>query len=228
MITAPLRSRIALRRRTTALVAGGVLALAGGIPLVACGSSSSPKWETPSVPAGPVSANPNAARSSDASTGAPKLRVVDPYIPQPAKQGTAAGYLVVQNDGDAADRLLSVSTPLTASAGLHQTSGNSMSKVDAVDVPAHGKGVLARGGTHIMFEDVTKTLKKGDTVTLTLTFEKSGPITVQVPVLGAAERPGDASASPTTSASGSPSGSPSTGSSANGDMTGMDHTSHGG
>lgn len=155
-------------RLTALLVAGGVTAVVAGAGLVACGSSG-----------------------SDADSSEPRLSVVDPYIPQPAKTGMAAGYLVVRNDGAAADRLVAISTPLTTTAEIHQTVGNEMRKVDGITIPAHGNGVLARGGAHIMFMETTRTLTKGDTVDVTLTFEKSAPLTVRVPVLGAADRPGD-------------------------------------
>lgn len=195
-------------RRTAALVAGGVFAVAAGIGLVACASDGSGKSDRP-------------AAAADAT--APQVKVVDPYIPQPLKGGIAAGYLVLQNDGGTADRLLSVTTDISPSATLHQTVDNRMQQVDGIDIPAHGKGVLGRGGAHIMFEDTTRPLKKGDTVDVTLTFEKSAPITVRVPVLGAADRPGDPGATGGSGGSGGSAGTP-------GSATGgsEDHTGHGG
>jgi hypothetical protein len=167
-------------RRGAALVVGGALAVAAGVGLVACGSDGSGGGD----------------RAGAESSGVPQLSVVDPYIPQPAKQGTAAGYLTVRNDGDTADRLVAVSTSLTADATLHRTTETTMQKLDGIDIPAHGQGVLTRGGAHIMFEGTTRPLKKGDTVDVTLTFAKSAPITVQLPVLGAADRPGDPGTDP--------------------------------
>ncbi|WP_406297572.1 copper chaperone PCu(A)C [Embleya sp. NBC_00888] len=185
-----------LPRKAVPLAVGGVLALGIGGVLVACadsGSSDSADREA----AAPANAG--------AAKGTPKLRIVDPYIPQPSSTDVAAGYLVVQNDGDTADRLLSVASPLSGEVMLHQTSGNSMRHIPGLDVPAHGKGVLARGGAHIMFMNPNKAVKKGDTVPLTLTFQQTGPVTVQVPVLGVTERPGDAPAagSPGSTAPGS-------------------------
>ncbi|MYW05047.1 copper chaperone PCu(A)C [Streptomyces sp. SID3343] len=136
-------------------------------------------------------ANAPAPQNAGAAKGAPQLRIVDPYIPQPSSTDVAAGYLIVQNDGDTGDRLLSVASPLSGEVMLHQTAGNSMQHIQGLEVPARGKGVLARGGNHIMFMNPTQTLKKGDTVAVTLTFQRTGPVTVQVPVLGVTERPGD-------------------------------------
>ncbi|MGW0660338.1 copper chaperone PCu(A)C [Streptodolium elevatio] len=185
-------------RRAVALVAGGVLAVGAGVGLVACASDGSGKSDRPAAE----------------SAAGPQVKVVDPYIPQPVKGGMAAGYLVLQNDGGTADRLVSVTTDIAPSATLHQTVDNRMQQVEAIDIPAHGKGVLGRGGAHIMFEETTRPLKKGDTVDVTLTFEKSAPITVRVPVLGIAERPGDAGG--TTASTGQPG------------ATTEDHTGHGG
>ncbi|HSA53623.1 MAG TPA: copper chaperone PCu(A)C [Yinghuangia sp.] len=168
--TARLRSR-----RTAALVAGGAIAATAGIGLVSCGSDGS---------GGP-------GLSGTAAEAGPKLTIVDPYIPQPAKDGIAAGYLVVRNDGDTPDRLVAVSSPLAPSAALHETVDNTMAHLDGIEIPAHGRGVLARGAAHIMFTDTASPLRKGDIVDVTLTFEKSGSVTVRVPVLGMADRPGD-------------------------------------
>ncbi|GCD98263.1 copper chaperone PCu(A)C [Embleya hyalina] len=207
-----------LPRKAVPLTVGGVLALGIGGVLVACadsGSSSSSKADDRKTAAG-------------AAQDAPRLRIVDPYIPQPSSGDVAAGYLIVQNDGDTADRLLSVASPLSGEVMLHRTSGNSMQHVPGLDVPAHGKGVLARGGNHIMFMNPNKSVKKGDTVPLTLTFQHTGPVTVQVPVLGVTERPGDAPApgasAPGASGTGTPAAppAPATGTPAE------DHTGHAG
>jgi len=53
-----------------------------------------------------------------------------------------------------------------------------MAPVTAIAVPAGGEATLAPGGLHIMLIDLTRELTPGDEVTLTLTFEKAGDITV--------------------------------------------------
>jgi copper(I)-binding protein len=177
-----------LPRKAVPLALGGVLALGVGGVLVACSDSASDR-DTGSAGTSAAPGNAGAAK------GAPQLRILDPYIPQPSSSDVAAGYLIVQNDGDTADRLLSVTSPLSGEVMLHQTTGNSMQHLPGLDVPAHGKGVLARGGAHIMFMNPSQAVRKGDTVSVTLTFQHSGPVTVQVPVLGVTERPGDVPAS---------------------------------
>ena len=101
---------------------------------------------------------------------------------------TTAAYLTVENRGEKDDRLLSVSTPIAASAQIHD-SGESkgvmqMRPVKALSV-AHGKSVaLTPGGMHIMVMGLTLPLKAGDRIPLTLHFEHAGDVAVQAEVKG--------------------------------------------
>ena len=59
---------------------------------------------------------------------------------------------------------------------------------------------LAPGGFHLMLVDIKKPLKQGDTVTVTLNFEKAGKKAVKLSVLGVgAKGPDDLSAATGTS-----------------------------
>jgi copper(I)-binding protein len=49
-------------------------------------------------------------------------------------------------------------------------------------IPAHGRLVLSVGHGHVMIENVFGTLKPGDNVNMTLTFEKAGTININAPV----------------------------------------------
>jgi copper(I)-binding protein len=49
-------------------------------------------------------------------------------------------------------------------------------------VPAYGEQVLKPGGYHVMMFDFSEPLKIGDTISVTLTFEKSAPMTISVPI----------------------------------------------
>ena len=53
---------------------------------------------------------------------------------------------------------------------------------DGFVIPAGGAHVLGRGGDHVMFMGLTRSLKDGDTVTVTFTFEKAGDMTVEIPI----------------------------------------------
>ncbi|AEN11249.1 MULTISPECIES: copper chaperone PCu(A)C [unclassified Streptomyces] len=115
--------------------------------------------------------------SSDA---APALEVTGAFMPQPVSD-MAAGFLVVKNSGGS-DRLTSVTSSLSDHVTIHETTNQAMRMVTSFEVPAGGELDLERGGGHIMFADLKKRPRQGDTVSVQLHFEKAGPISVDVPV----------------------------------------------
>ena len=98
----------------------------------------------------------------------------------------SAGYMTIKNDGDAPDRLVKAASDVAAKVELHTMAMEGdvakMRPVDGVDVPAHGEADLAPGGLHIMLVGLKAPLKEGTSFPLTLTFEKAGDVTVEVPV----------------------------------------------
>jgi len=102
---------------------------------------------------------------------------------------TGAAYVSLMLHGDA-DRLVAASTPAAKMAGLHKTvqvdGVMKMEHVDGIDIPAHGRLPMKPGGYHIMLMGLTKPLKEGDEIELTLTFEKAGNVKVMVKVAGVA------------------------------------------
>ncbi|MFH8617974.1 copper chaperone PCu(A)C [Streptomyces sp. NPDC017979] len=114
--------------------------------------------------------------------GGPELSVSGAFMPQPVSD-MAAGFLTVRNAGGAADRLTSVSSPLSDAVTIHESKGQKMRKVDGFDVPADGELTLKRGGSHIMLDRLKQRPVKGDKVTVELRFEKSDPIRVELPVM---------------------------------------------
>ncbi|GAA1992175.1 copper chaperone PCu(A)C [Kitasatospora viridis] len=119
-----------------------------------------------------------------------RLTVADPYIPMPAGDAMAAGYLTVRNTGSTADTLVRVSSPGAGSITMHRSTDTSMEEVDSMAVPAHGTLQLARGGAHLMIMGWQKQPAVGDQLELDLTFAKGGTIAVQVPVKPLTYRPG--------------------------------------
>jgi len=70
-----------------------------------------------------------------------------------------------------------------AQHGMTGASGTmAMHPVDAVEVPAGKTVMLEPGGFHVMLFDLPKALKAGDTIPVTLTFEKAGEIKVDAEV----------------------------------------------
>lgn len=99
---------------------------------------------------------------------------------------TGALYLVIRNPGNQPDRLLKASSAVAKALELHrvieENNVMAMRAASAIDVPAHGEVVLKPGSFHIMLIGLTRSLQMGDTVTVTLTFEQAGALTVQAKV----------------------------------------------
>lgn len=111
----------------------------------------------------------------------PKLEVSGAFMPQPVTD-MAGGFLTIKNAGDAAAKLTSVTSPLSDDVTIHETKNQKMQEVKSFDIPANGELNLERGGNHIMFMSLKKQPKQGDKVSIQLHFEKSDPITVELPV----------------------------------------------
>nr|WP_101254080.1 copper chaperone PCu(A)C [Streptomyces barkulensis] len=112
----------------------------------------------------------------------PELTVEGAYVPEPVTADRAGGFLVVRNDGDTADRLVSAASDISDDVQIHETTGGRMRRVDSLTVPANGTLELSRGGNHLMFMDLEHKPAEGEKVSVELRFEKSDPITVEVPV----------------------------------------------
>jgi hypothetical protein len=86
----------------------------------------------------------------------------------------------------AADRLVSAGTPVADTTELHTTVRDGdvmrMRPVAGIDLPAGRPVALSPGGLHVMLLGLRAPLKEGETIPLTLTFERAGTIEVRVPV----------------------------------------------
>jgi copper(I)-binding protein len=153
-----------VNRRTT--TPSGAVALAAALALTGCSSSS----------------------SSPSGGGGPELKVSGAFMPQPVMD-MAGGFLTITNDGDAADKLTSVTSPISDDVTIHETKNQKMQEVESFDIPANGTLSLERGGNHIMFMELKKKPKQGEKVSIELHFEKSDPIKVELPVEAATHNP---------------------------------------
>jgi copper(I)-binding protein len=109
--------------------------------------------------------------------------------PSPKMAGAGAAYMILRNTGSEDDRLLSGETPAAEVVELHESfmdENNVMKMRPAeggfIEVPAGGEAELRPGGLHIMLIHLVEPLENGATFPLTLHFEKSGEIKIQVPV----------------------------------------------
>ena len=116
--------------------------------------------------------------------------------PNGAKIG--GGYLTIENKGSTPDRLIGGSTDAAGRIAVHEMAMKdgvmTMRSLDNGLTIDPGKTVkLAPGGYHLMMFDPKDPLKQGDTVPVTLKFEKAGEVKVSLAVQGVgAQAPGDA------------------------------------
>ncbi len=123
--------------------------------------------------------SPALARASDVTVENPFAR------PSAGPAGAGAAYMTIRNQGPA-DRLVAASSSAARTTELHthirEGDVMRMRKVEAIAIPERGAATLAPGGMHVMLMGLHQPLKPGDAFALTLTFEKAGAVTVQVPV----------------------------------------------
>ena len=120
-----------------------------------------------------------------ATPAAAQIAVEDAWIrATPPGAKTAAGYLVIR--ADAADRLVSVSSPsaerVTTHVTVHEGDVARMREVKGYDVPAGGTLELKPGGAHLMFVNIKAPLKEGMSVPATLKFQRLGEVKVEFQV----------------------------------------------
>ena len=101
------------------------------------------------------------------------------------------GFMTIENTGAEADRLVSVTSTVAGETQIHEMAmeGEVMKMrqlADGLEIPAGETVVLAPGGFHIMFMGLKQAFVEGETVAVTLTFEKAGSVEVLLPVEAAA------------------------------------------
>ena len=101
---------------------------------------------------------------------------------------TGAAFFGIMNSTDQDDRLIGVTSDIAKRVELHthiETADGVMQMrqvKDGFPVEAGGMHMLQRGGDHVMFMGLLHPMVQGETVTVTLTFEKAGDIIVEIPV----------------------------------------------
>jgi len=116
--------------------------------------------------------------------------------PNGAKIG--GGYLTIENKGSTRDRLVGGSADVAGKIEVHEMAmKDGVMKMRPLDnglTIDPGKTVkLAPGGYHLMMFDLKSPLKQGDTLPITLKFEKAGEVKVSLAVQGiGAQAPGNA------------------------------------
>ena len=107
---------------------------------------------------------------------------------RPTMEGMPMGvaYLVIENRGKTADKLLGATSPVAEGVELHRSAiadgMASMRPVEAVEIAAGATINIEPEGLHFMLVGLKQPLVAGSEFPLELSFEKAGAVTVQVKV----------------------------------------------
>ena len=147
--------------RPAALIGAAVLAAS----VTACGSSGTPSAAT--------SASASASARAAAGAAAGVLTVRDPWV-KAADKGMTAAFATLANDGDTDVTITGVTTDVSR-AEIHEmamTDGKMAmrQKQGGVVVAARSQAALEPGGDHLMLMDLTRPVRPGDQLDITLTF----------------------------------------------------------
>ena len=103
-----------------------------------------------------------------------------------AGSGNSAVYALLVNAGNAPDALVAAASDAAGTVEIHESfleSGMMMMRaVRKIDVPAGSKVEMKPGGYHVMLINLKRDLKAGETISVTLQFEKAGKIPVTATV----------------------------------------------
>ena len=115
------------------------------------------------------------------------IQIQHPYARAvPPGQPNSAAFMTLRNKSDAANALVSASSPAAKVVELHTHTMDGgmmkMRKVEKIELPAKGDAVLKPGGLHIMLIGLKQQLKPGMKVSLTLKFSDGSESTVEAPV----------------------------------------------
>lgn len=126
------------------------------------------------------------------STGMTETTAMSATTPMTGTMGMGMGgamgamYMTIRNPTGSPDRLIKAQSDVSKVVELHNVAMKdgvmSMYPVEAIEVPANGEAVLKPGSFHVMLIGLTRDLVAGETMTVTLTFEQAGDVTVQTPI----------------------------------------------
>ncbi len=119
-------------------------------------------------------------------SGPPQITISNAKaVLSPAIIGEAMVTMDIANQGGG-DVLRGVKTDIPgATATFHVMQGQRMAAVDMVEVQSKSNLEFKMGGSHVMIENMPKTMKKDSQFNLTLVFQKSGEKTIPLTLEGA-------------------------------------------
>jgi len=122
-----------------------------------------------------------------AGNAADQVAVDGPYVRAvPPGQPNSAAFMTLRNAGNAGHAVVAAAGRVAKVVELHtHTMVNGMMKmrrIPRIDVAANSSTELKPGGLHIMLIDLTRPLRVGDTVALTLKFADGSEKHIEAPV----------------------------------------------
>ncbi len=114
-----------------------------------------------------------------------EIEIIHPVIrATPPAAKVAGGYMLLMNNGEAADRLVGGSADFAGRVEIHEMKMDGdvmkMRELDGgLEIPGGGEVTLEPGGYHLMFMELKQPMVAGDKHDVRLVFEKAGEIAVQ-------------------------------------------------
>lgn len=117
------------------------------------------------------------------------VEIANPYARTMGGMGASgAVFFEITNHADVDERLLDAKSDVAEKVELHthKDDGNGVMQMihvpEGFAIPAQGAHALQRGGDHVMLMGLTRELKDGDMVSVTLVFEQAGEVVIEAPV----------------------------------------------
>jgi len=135
-----------------------------------------------------IVAIPTEAARSEQPAKSGGIRIEHPWArATPPSAPSGAAYMIVRNGGSQTDRLIAVRSAAAAHVEIHASTrdGNIVrmtSVPGGVAIPAGGKVAFEPTGLHLMLAGLKHPLVQGQTLPLTLTFERAGDIEVDAAI----------------------------------------------
>lgn len=121
------------------------------------------------------------------ATSSGTLTVNDAWARTASMGENGAAYFIIENGTKSDDMLLSVSSDIAQATEIHMSMSDSngvmsMNMQEMVEIPTKGKVEFKTGGLHVMFINLNRDLKVGDSISLILNFKNAGSMTIEIPV----------------------------------------------
>lgn len=125
-----------------------------------------------------------------------ELKIETPYaFATTTNAKTGAAFMMIKNPNKKHDNLINAWSNIAEHTEIHQNlidpddGKMMMRKIPALNIPKKRSVSLDPKGYHIMFINLKQPLKTGTEIPLTLSFENSGDITINIPVIAAGTKP---------------------------------------